>query len=196
MNKIISRGAESVIIQENDSVVKDRIKKSYRIKEIDEKLRKQRTKSEAKILEKLSLMDFPVPSLLDTDEKQRIWMDKIDGKRVRDALTSKNLSFICLELGKRIRQLHDLGIIHGDLTTSNFIYTKDQKIFFIDFGLSFYSHKAEDKAVDLHLLRQALESKHYKIWKKAFDLVLKAYNDEEVLNRLEKVEARGRNKGK
>jgi len=69
------------------------------------------------------------------------------------------------------------------------------KVFFIDFGLSFVSTKTEDKAVDLHLLKQALESKHYKIWKDCFNAVLEEYNNKLILDRLMVVEKRGRNKG-
>ena len=76
-----------------------------------------------------------------------------------------------------------------------------KEIYFIDFGLSYFSHKIEDKAVDLHLLKQALESKHYKVWEKCFKAALKAYKKEsedtkEVLKRLETVEKRGRYKSK
>jgi len=103
------------------------------------------------------------------------------------------------ELGKKIGILHSNNIIHGDLTTSNMIL--DNEIKFIDFGLSFFSTKEEDKAVDLHLLRQALESKHHDIWEKCFEAALKGYKKSYpehsiVLNRLQKVEARGRNKHK
>jgi TP53 regulating kinase-like protein len=70
------------------------------------------------------------------------------------------------------------------------------KIYFIDFGLSFVSKKLEDKAVDLHLFRQALESRHHRIWEKCFSEFSKAYGDKAVLKRLEIVEARGRNKHK
>ena len=44
MAKIIQRGAEAVLILDNDKLVKQRIVKNYRLKEIDSKLRKQRTK--------------------------------------------------------------------------------------------------------------------------------------------------------
>jgi len=72
----------------------------------------------------------------------------------------------------------------------------DNKVYFIDFGLSQVSTKNEDKAVDLHLLKQALESKHYKIWEACFKVIAKAYGHKEILNRLEKVESRGKYKGK
>lgn len=197
MKKIIGQGAESVIYLDNNLVVKDRVKKNYRIREIDDKLRKFRTKREAKIIEKLPVSK---PALVKvSDEKMQIEMEYIKGNLLRDFLTEKNCAKLCREIGKDVAKIHDAGIIHGDLTTSNLIL-KENKIYFIDFGLSFFSDKIEDKAVDIHLLRQALESKHYNFWEKAFKSFLEGYKAnskyKEVLNRLEKVEARGRYKGK
>ena len=72
------------------------------------------------------------------------------------------------------------------------------KVYFIDFGLGFISKKIEDKAVDLHLLRQALEAKHFKNWKDSFEKVLQGYstskNSAAVLEQFKKVEKRGRYK--
>ena len=108
---------------------------------------------------------------------------------------------MCLEIGKQIGRLHDNDIVHGDLTTSNMI-VKDNKVYLIDFGLGFVSKRTEDKAVDLRLLRQALEGKHYDIAKKAFSCILDGYGKEckdadEIIKRLkEKVEKRGRYKRK
>ena len=60
--KILQQGAEAVILLENNLITKDRIKKSYRIKELDEKIRKQRTKAEKKLLEKASkIINAPDP---------------------------------------------------------------------------------------------------------------------------------------
>ena len=103
------------------------------------------------------------------------------------------------EIGEKVAILHNNQIIHGDLTTSNMILNKE--IYFIDFGLSFFSRKIEDKAVDLHLLKEALESKHSKIWKKSYRTALgsytkKAVDGKEVLKRIKVVEKRGRYKGK
>ena len=145
------------------------------------------------MLEKLYAAGFPVPKLLKVKENTLV-MEYLKAPPVKDVLGKSNYKKICSEIGKRVKELHDMAIIHGDLTTSNFIL-KEGKVFFIDFGLSFQSVKAEDKAVDLHLLRQALESKHYQIWEKAFKEVLRAYGDKEVIKRLEVVEKRGRYKG-
>ncbi|MCP3685889.1 MAG: Kae1-associated serine/threonine protein kinase [bacterium] len=196
--KLLAEGAEAKIYRTKNTVVKDRIKKSYRIKEIDDRLRKFRTRREAKVFDKLEQLSFPAPRLIDSsDRTMEIEMDYINGKKVRDVLTAKNCKKLGAEIGKDIGILHKNHIIHGDLTTSNMILKN--KVYFIDFGLSFFSKKAEDKAVDLHLLRQTLESKHHKIWKTCFAAVLQGYkrankDNKEILQRFEKVEARGRNK--
>ncbi|MEI6850166.1 MAG: serine/threonine protein kinase, partial [archaeon] len=89
------------------------------------------------------------------------------------------------------------NIIHGDLTTSNMIYSKNE-VYFIDFGLGYESSNIEDKATDLHLIKQALEAKHFKYFEKLFNSILKGYkiskNYSLVVKRLEAVEKRGRYK--
>lgn len=198
--KKIGEGAEAIIYLNKGIVVKDRIRKNYRLKQIDEKLRKFRTRRETKVLEKLHAIDFPIPKLILSDDKKMIInMEFLKGKKLRDVLDKKNCIKLCKELGKKIAILHKNNIIHGDLTTSNMILNKE--IYFIDFGLSFFSDKIEDKAVDLHLLRQALESKHNEIFEDSFNAVLLGYKSPNpdyisILKRLEKVEARGRYKGK
>lgn len=192
MVKQIAQGAEAIIELDNNIISKKRIKKNYRIEEIDSKLRKSRTKKESKILKSLPISG---PKLIKTDLKEMtIEMGYIDGPKIADILENKDYKKICMEIGQKIKILHENNIIHGDLTTSNMILKKE--IYFIDFGLSFISNKIEDKAVDLHLIRQALESKHYKIWEVCFKEILKSYNDKLVIKRLEKIELRGRNKNK
>ena len=189
---IIARGAEAILYKQGNSLVKERIKKSYRIGEIDLPLRKQRTRKEAKILEKLSFS----PKLIKLDEKNfKIEMEFIEGKTLNDSINEiKDKQKIFTLLGKQIEQMHNQNIIHGDLTTSNMLL-KENKLFFIDFGLSFISDKIEDKAVDLHLLKQCLNSKHYQ-YSELFNYVLNGYSNHEVLARLKKVQARGRYKNK
>ena len=98
-----------------------------------------------------------------------------------------------------IAKLHNVDIIHGDLTTSNILV--HDKIYFIDFGLGFISTKVEDKAVDLHIIKKALESKHYTHAEECFKYLLEGYTKENtetatILRRLEKVEKRGHYKQK
>ncbi len=197
--KQISQGAEAVLHSDSKIVRKDRVSKSYRHPEIDRKLRQFRTRREAKVISKLQELNIPGPQLVNVDDKSmKIDMSFLEGDKVRDILDIKNHYDISRDIGRKIGTLHKHGIIHGDLTTSNLIYHKNN-IYFIDFGLSFFSDKVEDKAVDLHLFRQALESKHHKIWQQCFEAAIAGYKEcyseaEKVLERFKIVEKRGRYK--
>lgn len=193
--KLIRKGAEANLYRNNEILVKDRVKKGYRVFKLDEYIRKTRTKKEAKLLQAASRAGVLVPKVLH-EEKFILEIEFIDGKRIKDILNEKNYKELCKEIGELIVNLHKNDIIHGDLTTSNMIL-KNNKIYFIDFGLGFSSKKIEDRATDLHLLEEAFESTHFKIAKKAFDIVLKEYKknydkSKEVLKRLEDIRKRGR----
>jgi TP53 regulating kinase-like protein len=191
--KEIARGAESVIYEDKNTIIKHRLKKSYRVKELDDELRKQRTRREANLLQKVTI---PHPKLIQSDDKEKIIMEKIEGEKLREVLDQK--PGLARRVGELVAELHNHNIIHGDLTTSNMIYKEDQdKVYFIDFGLSFHSERIEDKAVDLHLIKQALEAKHFSCFKELFESIIAGYNSKDkikVLAQLEKVEARGRYK--
>jgi TP53 regulating kinase-like protein len=230
--KLIQQGAEAKIFLSGNFIIKDRIKKNYRIKEIDDKIRKSRTKKEIKLLEKASeKINSPKP--IKTENIFQIKMPFIKGKKLSEHLDKFPLQKqkqILKIIGEEIAKLHNAGIIHGDLTTSNMILVSEDKfpqgwavgergegknkIFIIDFGLGFVSNKIEDKAVDLHLFKQALEAKHFKNWKILFDKFLDGYKkisseqvqassikerwakeSKKILERLIVVEKRGRYKG-
>jgi len=195
---IIAQGAEAIIRKIDGKIVKERIAKEYRIPEIDVSFRKYRTRREAKVLTKLADLGIAAPHLFAVDDKKMIIeMEFLDGEKLRDVFDQKPREFSS-EVGKLIAQLHTHNIIHADLTTSNMILCNG-KIHLIDFGLSFFSTKVEDRAVDLHVLERALESKHFESYPKTWEEVLDSYRKEypganEVLERLEKVQKRGRNK--
>ena len=129
--KLLAQGAESKLFLDGNKVIKDRFRKTYRIKEIDERLRKARTKREAKILDKLQKINFPTPRLIKNDQKNIIEMDFIDGKLLKNILNNKNCVKLSREIGEKVAILHNNNIIHHDLTTSNMIFNNE--IFFIDF---------------------------------------------------------------
>jgi len=205
MAELIAQGAEAKLFRDGAKIVKDRISKSYRLPEIDERLRATRTRREAKILERLRESGFPAPLLQSfSDKSMRIEMDFLQGAKLKDVLHQNPVEF-SKEVGTRIGQLHAKDIIHADLTTSNMILSDSKgsgnQIHFIDFGLSFFSNKIEDKAVDLHLFDRALESAHHEIYGQCIDAAILGYKEnysdaESVLSRLEKVQLRGRNKKK
>jgi TP53 regulating kinase-like protein len=195
--KILFQGAEAIITLSNNQVIKHRIKKSYRIKELDDRLRKFRTRSEAKIIEKLN-GTIPVPKIIKTDNQELITMEFINGKKLSDNLEKLDYLKIAKSIGDSIAKMHDKDIIHGDLTTSNMI-EKDNLVYLIDFGLAYHSKKIEDKAVDLHLLKQALEAKHFTIHKEFFNKFLDSYLPKdklEIIKRIKVIESRGRYKDK
>tara|TARA_Y100000034_G_scaffold25969_1_gene31001 strand:- start:1864 stop:2472 length:609 start_codon:yes stop_codon:yes gene_type:complete len=200
VSQIIQQGAEASILLDKNIITKKRIKKSYRISELDEKMRKLRTRSETKLLKKAYKI-ISIPKIIKSDEKTKeINMEFINGKKLSEYLDDFNLKKqkeICEKIGENISKLHDSNIIHGDLTTSNMILFED-KLYFIDFGLGFISHKYEDKAVDLHLLKQTLEAKHFKNWEILFREIINKYRKSKdskiVLERLKAVEKRGRYK--
>lgn len=202
MKTKIAQGAEAVIWLDGNKIVKERIKKLYRHPEIDKRIRQKTTRQEAKLLERAA-KEVPAPKLLKScDKAMVIEMEFIEGKKLRDmveSMTEKERKDIFKRVGKKVAKLHNINVIHGDLTTSNMILR--EKVYFIDFGLGFVSSKVEDKAVDLHLLKQALQSRHHRHFEECFGAVMNGYREEikdfnAVEKRMKKVEERGRYKEK
>jgi len=196
--KLIQQGAEAKIFLNKNEVTKDRTPKTYRHPTLDNQIRTRRTRSEAKILTKAKAVGINVPNLIHT-EKHILTIEYIEGDRLSQTLNdypkTKQLTTM-QKLGKQVAKLHENNIIHSDLTTSNTILS-NSKVFLIDFGLSYISIKTEDKAVDLHLIKQALEAKHFQNHEDLFIAFLKGYKWEEspgVIERLAVVEKRGRYK--
>jgi TP53 regulating kinase-like protein len=131
----------------------------------------------------------------------RIVMEFVDGRQVKlilDKLRPEARRRLCNVIGRQVARLHRAGIIHGDLTTSNMILTRDGKVYFVDFGLGEYNPSLEAKGVDLHLLKRALQSIHFKVTDEAYRAVIAGYTREfgkgarEVIKRVEEIDKRGR----
>ncbi len=138
--KLIAQGAEAKIYEASFEevfgvppllkervIVKHRIPKRYRIKEIDVKLRKERTVREARILHRAK--EFGVncpPHVYEVDlGDMKLVMEYIEGQRLKELLESVPMEErleLCREVGRQIGKLHKAGIVHGDLTTSNMIF--------------------------------------------------------------------------
>jgi TP53 regulating kinase-like protein len=120
-------------------------------------------------------------------------MEFIQGINVKEIITPE----LCSKIGCYTALLHDNNIIHGDLTTSNFILSK--KVVLVDFGLSYYSSRLEDKAVDIRLIKQVLESAHKLVYEDGYRCFLKGYSiiagqakTEKILEKVREIEQRGR----
>jgi Kae1-associated kinase Bud32 len=202
--RILYKGAESLIyldrFEGETVIVKERLKKSYRIEQIDEKLRKYRTRMEVKLLTEARKVGVYTPRIVFVNEKEgKIYMEYIDGIRVKELLETGEkevVKKVCLKIGSYVGKLHSAGIIHGDLTTSNMIL-KDDKLYFIDFGLGEFSSRIEDQGVDLNLLQEALRATHFKLLKFCWSNIVKGYKKEyrladKVLERVVEIEKRAR----
>jgi Kae1-associated kinase Bud32 len=205
MKQLISEGAEARIYLKDDKITKERIEKRYRHHLLDQRLRKKRTKQEAKILFVAKTLKINVPLIFNLNKKHipndkySLKMEYLEGERLSDTLNdySRNEQLkIMNKIGKQVSIMHKNNIIHSDLTTSNILF-KDKEVYLIDFGLGFFSHKIEDKAVDLHLIKQSLVAKHFQNSEILFLELIKSYKNkqkEDILKRLSQVERRGRYK--
>lgn len=202
MEKLIKKGAEAEIYLSThmgrEVVIKRRIRKVYRIKEIDEELRRSRTKKEALLMAEARKGGVAVPIIYDIDlKKMEITMQYVRGKRIKDcidAMDEKMQKEICKKIGKSIALLHENGIIHGDITTSNLILA-NENIYFIDFGLGEKSKDVEKRGVDMHLLMEALKAAHMN--KQLFQWVFESYEEnmedgDEIIKKVREIEKRGR----
>jgi len=197
--KLIAKGAEANLYLEDKKLIKHRIKKGYRIKELDIKLRKSRTKREGKLLENSRRVGISVPRVYKIDLKEKkIVMEFIDGKLIKDLIPSLNdddIGRIAEKLGRTIAKLHSFNIIHNDLTTSNMIL-KNNELFLIDFGLSLTSKRIEDKAMDLVVLKKSLSAAHIDKFDLIWNSLWEGYRDskeyEGILERIATIEKRAR----
>jgi len=201
---LLYQGAEAKICKSKymnfDVVQKRRITKSYRIKEIDNRLIFFRTKEEAKLMTGARNHGVSVPIIFDVDlENGIIIMEYLKGKRIKDILndlSEEERSRICKMIGENIAKFHNNDIIHGDITTSNMILL-DDRIHFIDFGLGEINSEIEAKGVDLHVLMEAIESTHSQ-YSNCFDYVLDGYRKglkgdaDLVVKKVEDIVKRGR----
>lgn len=201
--EIAEKGAEANIYQDkwldHDVFIKKRVPKSYRIPDIDIRLRKERTKKEAKLLSEAKKCNVKTPLIYDINKTENaLVLEKIHGKMVKDIFENikiEEIKEISKMIGENIAKLHNCGIIHGDLTTSNLILNQG-RITFIDFGLGKNSDLIEDKGVDLLVFKKAIYGIHYKIAVDCFDSVLKGYKKacdfNEVIEKIEEIEKRRR----
>ncbi|MEM2866456.1 MAG: KEOPS complex kinase/ATPase Bud32 [Candidatus Hadarchaeales archaeon] len=210
---LLKRGAEAELhletfpgvlhpFGEGRVVVKHRVPKRYRIRELDLSLREARTSLEAKLLFDAKRAGVPTPPVYEVDrENMRVVMEYVEGKPLKEVLEGmgkEERKRICRRIGRYVARLHRRGLVHGDLTTSNLLLTPKGELYLVDFGLGEYTSSLEARGVDLHLLRRALQSVHFRVAEEAYREICSAYLREfgkggrEVLARAEEIGRRGR----
>ncbi|PMD23905.1 kinase-like protein [Hyaloscypha hepaticicola] len=232
---LITQGAEALLYRSTyllpsiPCALKYRPSKPYRHPILDVRLTKHRILSEARVLVKCRREGVPVPAVYALDEaagwlmiewiegevvKIRLneWLKSRKEGNVADGVDAGELLDLMTRVGSAVGRMHAIGVVHGDLTTSNLMLCPrstegvdgdaeapkmlDGDIVLIDFGLASQSQADEDRAVDLYVLERAFGSTHPRA-ESLFGGVLKAYEKSfkgagVVLKKLEEVRMRGR----
>ncbi len=200
--KLVKKGAEADIYvttwNGQNSILKIRKKKDYRVNSLDIRIRTLRTIREAKMISEVKSFGISTPIVYFVDEKKcEIYLQFIKGKLVRD-LPMKQIVKICTDIGKIVGTLHKNGIMHGDLTTSNFILSQ-RGLVILDFGLSQKTDAIDDYAIDLRLFKEVLNSAHAQIVVGAWASFIQGYQSilgntltERIVNQVLVIEKRGR----
>jgi len=205
--RLIAQGAEARVYEVQflgrPTIVKQRFNKKYRHAILDAQLTAARLKQEARVMVKARKLGAWAPVVYCVEhDAATIYMEKVGGRSVKEAILSGDLGDTGLtsllgQVGEAVAVLHDGGLVHGDLTTSNMLVREsDGALVIIDFGLSYTSSIAEDKAVDLYVLERACTSAHSKAGP-IFEKILAAYKAKSkywnpTLNKFAEVRMRGR----
>jgi TP53 regulating kinase and related kinases len=205
--KLLRKGAEASLFLTDwhgrKAIIKMRAPKKYRPPALDSKIRSYRTIHEPQLMHEAKLAGVATPLIyLVNVPKSEIIMQFIEGQQIKKILNSVDKfkrQNLCVKIGEAIAKLHKFGLIHGDLTTSNFIERLDGKVFFVDFGLGEKNISLEAKGVDLHLLKRALQSTHFQHWEDCLQNVLCGYSSvlgvemaDKVYEKIREIERRGR----
>jgi TP53 regulating kinase and related kinases len=178
-----------------------RTERSYRHPALDRELRHRRTIREAEMLSKAKEAGIRSPYVYFVDtHRNEIIMEYIEGVNLKTVFSAD----LALKLGECIAKLHSKNIIHGDVTTSNFILESCRRdslttLATIDFGLSFFSQRLEDMAAEVRMLKEVLNSVHCEIFDQAFLNFSDAYSSfsppergRKVLRKVDEIQRRGR----
>ena len=204
---LFKKGAEASLFladwHERKVIVKIRVPKKYRPKELDEQIRSYRTVHEPQLMHEAKEAGVLTPLIYMVNvPDSSITMEYIEGQQIKQLLNKvpkAERHDLCVKIGESIGRLHKQGLIHGDLTTSNIILNPEGNLFFVDFGLGEKNIELEAKGVDLHLMKRALQSTHYMFWEECFQNILCGYTSvlgveatEKVYDKIREIEKRGR----
>lgn len=204
---LIKKGAEASLYleswQSHKVIQKRRLPKHYRVSKLDDKIRSYRTAHEPQLMHRAKEAGVATPTIFMVDKAEgTITMEYVEGQQVKqvlNSLSSEERVKLCRCLGELIGRLHSCDVIHGDLTTSNMILTRTKQVYFVDFGLGELRSDLESKGVDLHLLKRAFQSTHYRFADECFKSAIKGYSKivgqastDAVLEKIREIEARGR----
>ena len=168
----VSRGAEATLRSVEwmglPALLKEREVKGYRAKALDDRLRRERTRTEARLLVDARRLGVRTPIVYDIDlPKHRLVLEQLAGPTLKELLEDSSLAPEPLAsavrgLGEGLGRLHAGGISHGDLTSSNVLYPDGPEgaPAFLDLSMGSRSPGVEELGIDLHLVEEDLKSLH------------------------------------
>jgi Kae1-associated kinase Bud32 len=186
--ELLARGAEAKVyaaeLLGRSAVIKRREAKAYRVKELDENLRRARTKNEARAMSRASEAGVAVPQVFYVSDYD-ITMERLDGVLLREKKVDASKYS---DVGELLAALHTVNIAHGDFTPANIIVCKGG-FAVIDFGLSVFSRDLEEKAIDLFLMEKSIAKEEYGQFLKGY----RKYADwKAVIDHVDEIRKRGR----
>lgn len=189
------RGAEAVVDLDGETVLKRRDKKPYRHETLDERLRAERTRSEARLTSEARRAGVPTPVVSGIDPAAAsLRIEQVGSVDLSRRLHAETVR----RVGAQLATLHRAGVVHGDLTPGNVRVAgspeTQPQIWLIDFGLAYHSADIEDQAMDLHVFEQAVGgiAEDAPALFVAFEEAYAQRGDQQVLSQLANIEDRGR----
>ncbi|MGI0052747.1 MAG: KEOPS complex kinase/ATPase Bud32 [Thermoplasmata archaeon] len=165
---VVARGAEAQIARVEwlglGALRKDRDSKGYRPKALDDRLRRDRTRNEVRLLAEARRLGVRTPIVYDVDlPHHRIVLEELPGPTLKDLLETApggpvELAGAVRAFGRALGRLHAGGISHGDLTSSNVLYPEGPggPPALLDLSMGERCAGLEEKGIDLHLVEEDL----------------------------------------
>jgi Kae1-associated kinase Bud32 len=169
-----ARGAEASLRRVDwwgfPALSKERDPKGYRPKALDERLRRERTRTEARLLVDARRLGVRTPILYDIDlVRHRLILEELPGPTLKEiledpGLPAETVTGAVREFGRVLGLLHGGGISHGDLTSSNVMFPDgvSKPPALIDLSMGSRSPGVEELGIDLHLAESDLKALHPK----------------------------------
>jgi Kae1-associated kinase Bud32 len=168
--RTVSRGAEASLRAVDwwgfPALVKERDAKRYRPKALDDRIRRERTRTEVRLLVDARRLGVRTPIVYDIDlTKNRLILEELPGPTLKQLIEDANLAPEQLigavrAFGTALGKLHAGGIAHGDLTSSNVLFPEGATgpPALLDLSMGSRNPGVEELGIDLHLVEEDLKA--------------------------------------
>ncbi len=166
----VGEGAEATIRQVDwwgfPAYLKSREPKKYRPKALDERLRRERTRNEARLLVEARRLGVRTPMIYDLDlDRCRLILEQLPGPTLKELIGDAGrppaaVAEAMHRLGEALGRLHAGHIAHGDLTSSNVLLPDGPAgpAAFLDLSMGSRNAGVEELGIDLHLVEEDVKA--------------------------------------